>query len=263
MNDRRWPYWLMKKLTCQLSYRNENIMSLVCVFRELYQFGNSYLFHVQTLRRWKISLKRKEWRPTASVTKSRNYRRTSRHYPSRHSNLWRRKRPLRSGVKNRWFCFRSLFIEACPHLRYQERQLQYATASASDSRKEMEKLLRKLRELEEQMQSDDRVERLENSLKNMQDRADELEFQLSKLKPVNTFIYYFHYCVYCDWHCPGSRRMWLWNPSGTSLRLNIKNLLPRKLITMQEYHNLMNSFFKCAVTSAIFRQKRMSFLKQK
>jgi predicted RNase H-like nuclease (RuvC/YqgF family) len=59
-------------------------------------------------------------------------------------------------------------------------------------------LLRKLRELEEQMQSDDRVERLENSLKNMQDRADELEFQLSKLKPVNTFIYYFHYCVSCD-----------------------------------------------------------------
>ena len=53
----------------------------------------------------------------------------------------------------------------------------------------MEKLLRKVRELEEQMQSDDRVERLENSLKNMQDRADELEFQLSKLKPVNTFIY--------------------------------------------------------------------------
>ena len=55
----------------------------------------------------------------------------------------------------------------------------------------MEKLLRKLRELEEQMQSDDRVERLENSLKNMQDRADELEFQLSKLKPVNTWIYSF------------------------------------------------------------------------
>ena len=86
-------------------------------------------------------------------------------------------------------------FQVCSHLRYQERQLQYANASASDSRKEMEKLLRKVRELEEQMQSDDRVERLENSLKNMQDRADELEFQLSKLKPVKTFIYYFHYYV--------------------------------------------------------------------
>ena len=51
-------------------------------------------------------------------------------------------------------------------------------------------MLLKVRELEEQMQSDDRVEPLENSLKNMQDRADELEFQLSKLKPVNTFIYF-------------------------------------------------------------------------
>jgi hypothetical protein len=60
----------------------------------------------------------------------------------------------------------------------------------------MEKLLRKVRELEEQMQSDDRVERLENSLKNMQDRADELEFQLSKLKPVNILLSLF--CVCCD-----------------------------------------------------------------
>lgn len=50
---------------------------------------------------------------------------------------------------------------------------------------------RKLRELEEQMQSDDRVERLENSLKHMQDRGDELEFQLSKLKPVDAFIFFF------------------------------------------------------------------------
>ena len=75
------------------------------------------------------------------------------------------------------------------HIRYQERQLQYATASASDSRNEMEKLQRELRELEEQMQSDDRVERLENSLKHLRDRADELEFQLSKLKLVKTMHY--------------------------------------------------------------------------
>jgi uncharacterized protein YoxC len=88
--------------------------------------------------------------------------------------------------------------QGCPHLRYQERQLQYANASASNSRKETEKLLRKVRELEEQMQSDDRVERLENSLKNMQDRADELEFQLSKLKPVNIFIILFSVSVVID-----------------------------------------------------------------
>lgn len=47
---------------------------------------------------------------------------------------------------------------------------------------EAELHLRRIRELEEQIQSDDRVERLENSLKNTQDRADELEFQLSKLR---------------------------------------------------------------------------------
>jgi myosin protein heavy chain len=42
-----------------------------------------------------------------------------------------------------------------------------------------------VRELKEQIQSDDRLERAENSLKNTQNRADELEFQLSKLKQVN------------------------------------------------------------------------------
>ena len=46
------------------------------------------------------------------------------------------------------------------------------------------------------MQSDDRVERLENSLKNMQDRADELEFQMSKLKPVNDFMNNLHFCLF-------------------------------------------------------------------
>ncbi len=51
-------------------------------------------------------------------------------------------------------------------------------------RKEADESKRRLRELEEQIQSDDRVERLENSLKHTQDRADELEFQLSKLKQV-------------------------------------------------------------------------------
>jgi len=49
-------------------------------------------------------------------------------------------------------------------------------------KQEADQYRRRVRELEEQIQSDDRVERLENSLKNTQDRADELEFQLSKVK---------------------------------------------------------------------------------
>uniref|UniRef100_A0A8H8CPA8 Uncharacterized protein n=1 Tax=Psilocybe cubensis TaxID=181762 RepID=A0A8H8CPA8_PSICU len=63
-----------------------------------------------------------------------------------------------------------------------ERQLHIATTAGAESRKEADEAQRKLRELEDQIQSDDRVERLESSLKNTQDRADELEFQVSKLK---------------------------------------------------------------------------------
>lgn len=59
------------------------------------------------------------------------------------------------------------------------------SASAADSRKEAEDFQRKLRELEEQIQADDRVERLEVSLRHTQDKADELEFQLTKSKQVN------------------------------------------------------------------------------
>lgn len=62
--------------------------------------------------------------------------------------------------------------------------MQVANSSLSSARKEAEKHRRRVRELEEQIQSDDRADRLEASLKNTQDRADELEFQLSKLTQV-------------------------------------------------------------------------------
>ncbi|KAF9451367.1 hypothetical protein P691DRAFT_787200 [Macrolepiota fuliginosa MF-IS2] len=68
--------------------------------------------------------------------------------------------------------------------REQERQLQLITASASEARKDAERYQRSLKELEEQIQNDDRLERMEASLKNTQERADELEFQLSKVKHV-------------------------------------------------------------------------------
>ncbi|KAJ4468555.1 hypothetical protein C8R41DRAFT_854143 [Lentinula lateritia] len=76
-----------------------------------------------------------------------------------------------------------------PHrTRFQERQLQIANGSLSSARKEAEIHRRRVRELEEQIQSDDRADRLEASLKNTQDRADELEFQLSKLKQTHATI---------------------------------------------------------------------------
>ncbi|KAK2461493.1 hypothetical protein APHAL10511_005956 [Amanita phalloides] len=72
--------------------------------------------------------------------------------------------------------------------RDRERQLQLANATIVELRKEHEHSQRRVRELEEQIQSDDRVEHLEESLKNTQDRADELEFQLSILRQSQTTL---------------------------------------------------------------------------
>lgn len=63
----------------------------------------------------------------------------------------------------------------------QERQLQLANVTINELREEASQHRQKARELQEQISNDDRVEKLEASLKNTQNRADELEFQLSKL----------------------------------------------------------------------------------
>ncbi|GLB35724.1 putative biological adhesion [Lyophyllum shimeji] len=72
--------------------------------------------------------------------------------------------------------------------REKDRELQHANATTNDLKHQLDQHQRRVRELEEQIQSDDRVERLENSLKNTQDRADELEFQLSKLKQAHSTL---------------------------------------------------------------------------
>jgi predicted RNase H-like nuclease (RuvC/YqgF family) len=46
----------------------------------------------------------------------------------------------------------------------------------------------RIRELEEEVQANDRVETLEKSLKGTQDRAESLEFQLSKSKQVSALV---------------------------------------------------------------------------
>lgn len=56
--------------------------------------------------------------------------------------------------------------------------------SLNDLQADSDRYQRKSQELEERIQNDDRVEKLEEVLQNTQDRADELEFQLSKLKQV-------------------------------------------------------------------------------
>lgn len=63
----------------------------------------------------------------------------------------------------------------------QERELQLTNGALDELRGEADSYQRRVRELEEHIQSDDRAEKLEESLKNTQERADELEFRLSKL----------------------------------------------------------------------------------
>ncbi|KAH9949368.1 hypothetical protein B0H21DRAFT_838761 [Amylocystis lapponica] len=66
--------------------------------------------------------------------------------------------------------------------REQEREIQLLTSASNDLQALATQHSRRVQELEEQIQSDDRAERLEATLQNTQDRADELEFQLSKLQ---------------------------------------------------------------------------------
>ncbi len=56
--------------------------------------------------------------------------------------------------------------------------------TVADLRTQASTAQRRVRELEEQIEADDRAERLEETLKNTQNRADELEFQVSKLQQV-------------------------------------------------------------------------------
>ncbi|KAF9021732.1 hypothetical protein BDZ89DRAFT_1137774 [Hymenopellis radicata] len=68
--------------------------------------------------------------------------------------------------------------------REQERLLQVSNATSASLQKEVDEQKRRFRELEEQIQADDRLEKLENTLKNTQDRTADLELQLSKQKQV-------------------------------------------------------------------------------
>ncbi|KIL71612.1 hypothetical protein M378DRAFT_174842 [Amanita muscaria Koide BX008] len=70
----------------------------------------------------------------------------------------------------------------------QERQLQLANGSIAEFRTGFEDSQRRVKELEEQISSDDRVEQLEESLKNTHDRAEELEFRLSELRQLKATL---------------------------------------------------------------------------
>ncbi|KAG9006805.1 hypothetical protein FRB94_000401 [Tulasnella sp. JGI-2019a] len=63
-----------------------------------------------------------------------------------------------------------------------ERELEVTKRGAADLKTQLSQQRARVRQLEEQIEQDDRVEQMEKSMKGVQDRAESLEFQLSKLK---------------------------------------------------------------------------------
>lgn len=61
------------------------------------------------------------------------------------------------------------------------------TTAVAELRTQASNSGRRVRELEEQIEGDDRAERLEATLQHTQDRAAELEFQVYKLKQVYSY----------------------------------------------------------------------------
>jgi chromosome segregation ATPase len=74
----------------------------------------------------------------------------------------------------------------------QERELLLTNGMVDDLRGDADQHQRRVRELEEHIQSDNRAEKLEESLRNTQERADEFEFQLSKLKQASYSVCSLH-----------------------------------------------------------------------
>lgn len=70
------------------------------------------------------------------------------------------------------------------HSIEQERELQLNKSYAEGLKVEVEQSQALIRELQERIQSGDRVDELEVLLRNVQNKASELEFQLSKSKQV-------------------------------------------------------------------------------
>jgi chromosome segregation ATPase len=69
-----------------------------------------------------------------------------------------------------------------------ERDLDHSRKEVADLRDKSTRLEGQLRDLQEQIQGDDRVEKLEGSLKGLQDRSNSLESQLARVKQVIQFI---------------------------------------------------------------------------
>lgn len=69
-----------------------------------------------------------------------------------------------------------------------ERELELTKRNASDLKAQLNQQRARVKQLEDQIESDDRVEQMEKSMKGIQDRAESLEFQLSKVKQAHAKI---------------------------------------------------------------------------
>ena len=70
----------------------------------------------------------------------------------------------------------------------QDLQLDLIRRNAGELKTQLDSRERELKGLKDQLEADDRVDTLERSLQGTQDRAEELEFQLSKVTPVGLLI---------------------------------------------------------------------------
>lgn len=69
-----------------------------------------------------------------------------------------------------------------------ERDLDISRSDTTSAQEKANELATKLRDLQEQIQADDRAEKLEASLKGLQDRSDALESQLARVRQVSSTL---------------------------------------------------------------------------
>ena len=68
-----------------------------------------------------------------------------------------------------------------------ERDLELSRSDATSAQQKANELATRLRDLQEQIEADDRAEKLEASLKGLQSRADSLESQLARVKQASRY----------------------------------------------------------------------------
>jgi predicted nucleic acid-binding Zn-ribbon protein len=75
-------------------------------------------------------------------------------------------------------------VSSIDTIQLKERDLDISKSDATSAQQKADELASKLRDLQEQIQADDRAEKLEISLKGLQERSSSLESQLARVRQV-------------------------------------------------------------------------------